>query len=198
MLAGEARKHVRAVANCEANRAARQIRAALADGELHPRWEDYRPPPRIFEPSSFDWDLDSLDDCPGELWKKIYIDWNASKAADPNRARVGSAIDEAEAARLSKRPDMKELRTLLFRRSNVERLWPLAPDATKRQRGPRKGLLARYASADRALFPKIKQLVRKEKISVWAAANRLATQGKVQGTGTVESRAKRLVRAYQR
>ncbi|HKD27372.1 MAG TPA: hypothetical protein VKC66_15915 [Xanthobacteraceae bacterium] len=66
----------------------------------------------------------------------------------------------------------------------------------RRQRGPEQGTVNRYGEDDRALFPAMDQLI-PQVGSAWAAALQLATGGKIRGTGSVESKAKRLLSAYK-
>ena len=67
--------------------------------------------------------------------------------------------------------------------------------ARKSRRGPAPGTVDRYGQSDRALFPKIYELI-KAGGSVTSAARVLAQQGKVAGTGTIDSKAKRLAALY--
>jgi hypothetical protein len=67
---------------------------------------------------------------------------------------------------------------------------------TKRgRRGPAPGTLDRFGEADRALYRELKRIVRAGK-SVNAAATELAEAGKVKGSGTDASRAKRLATRF--
>jgi hypothetical protein len=73
---------------------------------------------------------------------------------------------------------------------------PAAPrKQPNHRRGPRRGTVARYDEADRALFPKMEALI-PQKGSARAAARQLAWDNKVAGAGTYESIAKRLERKY--
>jgi hypothetical protein len=67
----------------------------------------------------------------------------------------------------------------------------------KPRRGPKPGTVDRYRDSDRALFPELEALMA-ERMSLTAAASQLAGQGKVAGTGTPASRAKRLAHRYRR
>jgi hypothetical protein len=80
----------------------------------------------------------------------------------------------------------------------LERQLPGRPkqDRPRGSRGPQKGTLNRYSDADRALFSEMEQLIRKQR-SVHAAALHLALEGNVAGTGTLDSRARRLAKAYR-
>jgi hypothetical protein len=74
---------------------------------------------------------------------------------------------------------------------------PRSIDGARRgTRGPKRGSLDRYGEADRSLFPKIEEIMKTEKLSAHAVAHRLAENGKVAGTGTPKSRAKRLAALY--
>jgi hypothetical protein len=73
-----------------------------------------------------------------------------------------------------------------------------APVPKSGRRGPQPGTIARFLDQDRALFPEIERLCKEEKLSVNAAAQRLASEGKVAGIGTPLSRAKRLANAYSK
>jgi hypothetical protein len=66
----------------------------------------------------------------------------------------------------------------------------------KKKRGPRRGEVRRFADSDARCFPELERLMEKKKLSLSAAALSLAESGKVEGWGTAQSRAKRLVRAY--
>jgi hypothetical protein len=71
-----------------------------------------------------------------------------------------------------------------------------APRTSKR-RGPKPGTIDRYGKADRALFPRVTKLMKSEQLTRLGAANRLAEAGKVAGTGTIESRARRLANRHR-
>jgi hypothetical protein len=64
-----------------------------------------------------------------------------------------------------------------------------------RPRGPQPGTVSRYDKDDRALFPAMDELI-PQAGSARAAALLLARDGKITGTGTEESLAKRLERKY--
>jgi hypothetical protein len=68
----------------------------------------------------------------------------------------------------------------------------------RRPRGPAQGTVDRYGDADRKLFPELERFVREERMSVSAAAAKLAEEGKVSGPATTESKAKRLAERYRR
>jgi hypothetical protein len=70
----------------------------------------------------------------------------------------------------------------------------------KQRPGPTPGDLRRFEAADRELFPQLEQLMTTRHISLWAAAQALAEEGKIDGVGisTQASRAKRLVKLYGR
>lgn len=66
---------------------------------------------------------------------------------------------------------------------------------TKPRRGPKPGSLKRFEDADRQLFGRIREM-RRGGMSLSAACKTLADDGLIQGTGTTDSRAKRLAKAY--
>jgi hypothetical protein len=66
----------------------------------------------------------------------------------------------------------------------------------RRRKGPAPGTVDRYGASDRALYPKLKRLMRKQSMSATAAARQLADDGKVAGVGSPESRARRLATRY--
>jgi hypothetical protein len=73
--------------------------------------------------------------------------------------------------------------------------------SAKRRRGPARGSIDRYGETDRALFPELKRIMKADRVSLTAAALKLAEStidGKkgVPGEGTALSRAKRLVARY--
>lgn len=71
-----------------------------------------------------------------------------------------------------------------------------AASPSRKRPGPTKGTVQRYGTPDRKLFPQIDVLTRDGGLSVSAAALKLARDKKVAGTGTPESRAKRLAKLY--
>ena len=68
--------------------------------------------------------------------------------------------------------------------------------ARRGRRGPAPGAVDRYRDADRALFPEIRRIMRREGKSLYAAALKLAEMDKVKGAGTATSRAKRIVKRF--
>ena len=68
--------------------------------------------------------------------------------------------------------------------------------ARRSRKGPAPGTVDRYGDSDRTLFPEIECIMRDGHKSVHAAALELASAGKVQGSGTPESRAKRLAMRF--
>ena len=74
--------------------------------------------------------------------------------------------------------------------------------AGRTRRGPRPGTLDRYAKSDRALYADFEALIGptdpvKQKMSRTAASQKLAEDGKIRGSGTIESRAKRFRERYR-
>ena len=67
----------------------------------------------------------------------------------------------------------------------------------KGRKGPAPGKLARYRESDRACYAELEWLMREECLSASAAARELAEAGKVEGVGSPESRARRLVKLYR-
>jgi hypothetical protein len=65
----------------------------------------------------------------------------------------------------------------------------------KGARGPKQGEVARHLTGDRALFSAVRELIAKGGTASSAALS-LAREGKVQGIGSSESRAKRLASLY--
>jgi hypothetical protein len=68
----------------------------------------------------------------------------------------------------------------------------------KRRYGPEPGTLRRYAADDRRLFPELKRIMNKGRMSLSAAALDLAQAGRISGIGAPQSRAKRLASLYKR
>jgi hypothetical protein len=98
-----------------------------------------------------------------------------------------------------------------IQRIDLLRFWPEPSEATREpapasaapafqrsRRGPAPGTLDRYGAADRALFDEIERIMRDDKVSITEATNRLATDGKIAGTGVPASGAKRLAARYRR
>lgn len=75
---------------------------------------------------------------------------------------------------------------------------PSAVSKSRKARGPVPGNVRRYAESDRNLFPTIEALIKGGRMSITAAARRLADDGEVEGNGTPESRAKRLADAFRK
>jgi hypothetical protein len=78
---------------------------------------------------------------------------------------------------------------------------PVAAKEGVRRRGPKPGLMARYAEADRNLYPQIDALLKTQvngrPMSLTAATNKLASDGMIQGhTDKPEHKAKRLRDRY--
>jgi hypothetical protein len=77
-----------------------------------------------------------------------------------------------------------------------------APPATgiarRNRKGPAPGTIDRFGDTDRALFPEIEHIMSEGHKSVHAAALELASDGKIQGGGTPESRAKRLAALFRK
>jgi hypothetical protein len=67
------------------------------------------------------------------------------------------------------------------------------PVTTRQGRGPERGKIRRYAEADRALYSELEKLIANNGYSKIGAAKALA----LQGNGTPESRAKRLLKQYR-
>jgi hypothetical protein len=76
--------------------------------------------------------------------------------------------------------------------------WARARDLLRTRHGPAPGSIDRYGDADRSLFPEIDELIRDQKLSLSAATQKLANEGRVDGVGDPCSRAKRLARRYQK
>jgi hypothetical protein len=97
-------------------------------------------------------------------------------------------------------------REIEIQRSDLLKHWPdqaadkiaeSAP-AKRRKRGPVPGMIDRYGAADRALYGDLERIVQHDKLSVAAAAARLADEGKIAGIGNARSRATRLAERYRR
>jgi hypothetical protein len=73
-----------------------------------------------------------------------------------------------------------------------------ATRAAKGRKGPEPKTLRRFDDGDRALFKELEQTMHGKKMSRTAAAQHLAQLDKVAGSGTPESRAKRLAALYKR
>jgi hypothetical protein len=75
---------------------------------------------------------------------------------------------------------------------------PAVAAAPKRRKGPEPGSVDRYGDSDEALFPEIDRIRRESRKSVHAATLELAFAGRIKGTGTEVSRAKRLASRYRK
>lgn len=67
----------------------------------------------------------------------------------------------------------------------------------RKRPGPEPGKLRRYDAADRALFPELERLMKDEGLSKTAAAKKLANEGRITGTSTADSKARRLLKLLQ-
>ncbi len=75
---------------------------------------------------------------------------------------------------------------------------PAVGTAGKRRKGPQPGSVDRFGQSDEALFPEIDRITRESRKSVHAATLELALKGRIEGTGTDASRAKRLANRYRK
>jgi len=75
---------------------------------------------------------------------------------------------------------------------------PAVATARKRRRGPEPGSVDRFGESDEALFPEIDRIRHERHKSVHAATLELALAGRIEGTGTEVSRAKRLASRYRK
>jgi hypothetical protein len=72
---------------------------------------------------------------------------------------------------------------------------PVAAEGPTKRRGPKPGANDRFG--DHALFPQLIRLMKKGHLSDRQAALQLAKAGKVAGTGSIDSRARRLAERYR-
>jgi hypothetical protein len=154
--------------------------------------------------------------------KVLYLNYR-SRRARMTRAKLQAAIDTPPSGDIARSTDIirsEYLERCWIRRRMLDR-WlakhelprspsrflpagpqsSVTPPATPRKqgirrRGPKVGTVARYDEGDRALFPTMDALIPQLGGSTRAAALQLAWDGKVDGKGTEESRAKRLERKY--
>ncbi len=82
--------------------------------------------------------------------------------------------------------------------ADVRLATPAVATARKRRRGPEPGSVDRFGESDEALFPEIDRIRRESRKSIHAATLELASAGRIEGTGTEASRAKRLASRYQK
>jgi hypothetical protein len=73
-----------------------------------------------------------------------------------------------------------------------------AAEAPRRRKGPKPGTVDRYGHSDRTLYEDMRRLMSEGYISATAAARYLAENGKIEGSGTSESLARRLARDIAR
>ena len=74
-----------------------------------------------------------------------------------------------------------------------------ASDAVRKKRfGPEPGKVRRYETGDRALYPELERIRAEKQKSLSAAAFELAEAGQIKGSGTAQSRARRLAALYNR
>jgi hypothetical protein len=136
---------------------------------------------------------------PASWWLKARIDGSSlhSLAIDderPKEYRMGKEheLQDVEISASGLR------RWITERNGSVPIPAPGANPIAGARRGPEPGKLRRYDAADRALFPKIGQIMRRDKISCTAAVRILTEHKKIVGTGSLESSVKRVVRFYRR
>jgi hypothetical protein len=178
---GEALEHVERVAGCSRATACRDLYAVLRDGGIAARFTDGNEP------------------IPPAEW--------------PDGAHGALVLVEGIGPLFSNKDG--SVRRVELCREDVERLWPMrdraddavievaavdpkAMAAPRRRRSPAPGSLNRYAEADRALHREIRQMMREDHLSATAAAQKLAEAGRVVGTGSTDSRARRLATRYLR
>ena len=188
---------------CSANLAWEALKEAIRDGELPAQGIDDLGDTSLVEPHWFAYlsELNDKESPPGR-----YLWFDRRTAAENRLARNMSRDNRAER---SMPPG--HVRKLAVNASRFNELYPpadtgldsamaIAPEASdedrRRRRGPEPGTLKRYRESDRELFPEIERIMRVDKVSATAAAKNLADEGRVEGTGTLASRARRLVAAY--
>jgi hypothetical protein len=82
--------------------------------------------------------------------------------------------------------------------ADVRLATPAVAAAPKRRKGPEPGSVDRFGDSDEALFPEIDRIRRESRKSVHAATLELAFAGRIEGTGSEASRAKRLAGRYRK
>ena len=75
---------------------------------------------------------------------------------------------------------------------------PKAKGELPSRRGPAPGTVDRYREVDQVLYPELERIMLNYHKSTYAAAFELAEANKVQGSGTADSRAKRLAQRFKR
>jgi hypothetical protein len=95
------------------------------------------------------------------------------------------------------------LNWLISRGYSLPRFWggfnrDLAQVQSRGKKGPKPGELRRYDAEDRALFAPLEKIIKEQNMSASAAAQSLAEAGKIAGTGSHLSRAKRLTALFRR
>jgi hypothetical protein len=75
---------------------------------------------------------------------------------------------------------------------------PAVATARKPRRGPEPGTVDRFSESDRAVFPEIERIMRESRKSLNAATFELASAGRIKGTGTAASLARRLAKRYRK
>jgi hypothetical protein len=105
--------------------------------------------------------------------------------------RFGLAVKHAAFEQWrARRPRMGQEHTPAFEPSGARQ------ENRKRRRGPKPGTLRRYEASDKELIPELERIMLTQNKSATAAARALAETSKNAGTGSKESRAKRLVEYY--
>jgi hypothetical protein len=71
------------------------------------------------------------------------------------------------------------------------------PGSSRKRKGPAPGTVDRYGKHDRTLYPELNRLMNENNMSLSAAAQQLADNKRIKGTGTPQSLASRLARRYR-
>jgi hypothetical protein len=138
-------------------------------------------------PSDFDWQ----ESC----FKKP---WNFGSIIAPKLRRVWIDLCLADVTNVLASGQQTRSDEARLYRAGENRRDPQNPRmAPPSRKGPAPGTVDRFGEADRRLFPEIRRIMRKKHKSLHAAALELAEAGKVEGSGTPHSRAKRLAKGFR-
>ena len=123
-----------------------------------------------------------LQNYKGPHWCSIKVDSAAVKSAFPRPLIARIEPEPAPAPPAEPPPEPKQ---------------PAPKKAAKRRRrpGPRSGTIDRFAEADRALFPKMTELIKQRHITEGEAARILSD--KIEGRGDGDSKIRRLAKRYR-
>ena len=144
-----------------------------------------------------------------DAWLSPWLDWRADNEQSSARFDLQQPWRTGAWSRRATRPYSETSRSsgqvprAVYLRKFALARWPSQsadfhePRTRVGRRGPAPGTVDRYGESDRGLLSEVKRIMRGGK-TVHAATLELAEAGKIEGTGTSGSRAKRLAERFRK